>query len=466
MSAIDPRMAWEPYRPTMENPWDLRKVGHLYRRAAFGGSWAELQQALADGPEKTLDRILTGRPESEEFTRTTEFMASEASMPSAAPTTRLAAWWVDRMLTTAHPLREKMTLFWHNHFATSNAKVNNLRFMLGQYRTLHQHALGRFESLLQAISLDPAMMIWLDTKDSLKGKPNENYARELMELFSLGIGHYTETDIREAARAFTGYTIKNGQGVLNASQHDDGTKTVLGQTGRFQAADIVRICLDQPACPRFIVRKLYRFFISEAEEPSPELIEPLAKRYRQSGYDTADLVSTILRSELFFSPRAYRQRIKSPVSFLLGMVRGLEGRVGSLHLAEALESLGQALFAPPSVKGWDGGEAWLNGQTLLLRQNLALAITSTEDSRFSRRCDPVRLLRAHGRQNDEAVVAFLIDLFLQGDVTEGTHPRLIRYLHQAKESKIPLYWTRQDAEDHRLRAVTHLVLSLPEFQLD
>src|SRR5207302_5124078 len=168
------------------------------------------------------------------------------------------AWWLYRMLYTPHPLREKLTLFWHNHFATSNSKVNNAGFMLGQYRLMHRHALGSFRTLLQEMSRDPAMMVWLDTRDSKKGNPNENYARELMELFSLGLGHYTEKDIREAARAFTGWEIHGTEAFFNKAQHDDGVKTVLGRTGNWKGADIVRICLEQQAAPVFLAGKLYR----------------------------------------------------------------------------------------------------------------------------------------------------------------------------------------------------------------
>ncbi len=465
--AIDVRTAWEPYKPTAENPWDLRKVGHLYRRAAFGGTWAELQQALADGPEKAVDRLLSGGPASPDFDRTSDFMASEKSLPAETPGVRLAAWWLSRILRTPHPLREKMTLFWHNHFATSLRKVQNARYMLGQYRTLHEHALGDFRAMLKAITFDPAMLIWLDTTTSTKGKPNENYARELMELFSLGIGNYTEKDIREAARALTGYSLSDtGKLVTNSTQHDDGEKSVLGQTGKWKADDIVRICLDQPACPRFVVRKLYRFLISEADAPAAELLEPLADQYRKSDFDTAKLVGTMLRSNLFFSATAYRQRVKGPVDFAVGIVRGLEGNVGPQRLAEALETLGQVLFAPPSVKGWDGGPTWLNGQTLLFRQNLAQALTSTEDVRFGRRCDPVAAVSKNGRKTDEEIVDFFLGVFLQNDVPADAKANLLDYLAAARKTRFPAYWSADDVAAHRVRTVAHLTLTLPEFQLD
>jgi uncharacterized protein (DUF1800 family) len=457
--------AWEPYTPTPANPWDLRKVGHLYRRAGFGATQSELEAGLADGPQKTIDRVLNGKPDGDDFVQTSEFMASEKSMPPASPSPRLAAWWLDRMSKTSHPLREKLTLFWHNHFATSNSGVRNARYMLGQYRLMNRYALGSFRELLVQMGTDPAMMVWLNTVDSVKGKPNENYARELMELFSLGIGHYTEADIREAAKAFTGYEIAAGKGTFNARKHDLGQKTVLGTTGAFRGEDIAKICLDQPACPRFIVRKLYAFLVSEAEPPAPDLIEPLAELYRASEFDTGKLVGVILRSNLFFSPTVYRAKIKGPVEFAVGIVRGLEGVAGALPLAEALEGLGQELFAPPSVKGWDGGPTWLNAQTLLSRNNLALALTSTEDNRFNRRCDPAAVLARHGKTTDAEVDDFLLGVFLQGDVPGESRARLLDYLAMSKTTKHPVYWTADDVTNHRLRAVAHLVLTIPEFQL-
>ncbi len=456
---------WAEYLPSDKNPWDLKKAGHLLRRATFGATHAELQTALKEGPKATIDNLLIGREPSADFEKTSDYLASEQSLPTSASNPRLAAWWLWRMLNSGHPLREKISLGWHNHFATSNAKVQNAQFMVGQYRLIHKHALGDFRVLLKEISFDPAMLIWLDAKESKKGKPNENYARELMELFSLGIGHYTEADIREAAKAFTGYDVAAGAMKFSAKQHEAGSKKVLGQAGNWKGEDIVRICLEQPACPRFLVRKLYAFLVSETANPTDELIHPLADDYRKSGFDTAKLVETILRSEHFFAVSSYRQRVKSPVEFALGIVRGLEGTAGVLPLAEALEPLGQALFAPPSVKGWDGGPTWLNAQTLLFRQNLALALTSTEDSRFGRRCDPAKLLAKHGKTGDADAVDFLLAIFHQGDVPATARKKLLSYFESAKTSKYPSYWTADDIRDHRLRTVAHLALTLPEFQL-
>src|SRR5262249_35040866 len=267
-------------------------------------------------------------------------------------------------------------------------------------------------------------------------------------------------------RAFTGYEVKDGKGHFNARQHDASEKTVIGKTGKFKGEDIAKVCLDQPACPRFIVRKLYDFLVSEAEPPAAELIDPLAEQYRASGFDTGKLVSTMLRSNLFFAPPAYRTRIKSPVDFACGIVRGLEGGVGTLPLASALEGLGQVLFAPPSVKGWDGGPAWLNAQTLLARNNLALALTSGEDGRFATRCDPAALVAKRGAKTDPEAVDYLLGVFFQGDVQPAAREKLLDYLATAKSVKYPVYWSVADKSNHRVRAVTHLALTLPEFQLN
>jgi uncharacterized protein (DUF1800 family) len=299
--------------------------------------------------------------------------------------------------------------------------------------------------------------------------PNENYARELMELFSLGIGNYTEQDIREAARAFTGWEIPQGKAVFNSARHDNGEKTVLGQKGTWTGADIVRICLEQKSCPYFITRKLYAFLISETEPPTHELLQPLATQFRQSDYDFGALVETMLRSNLFFSSTAYRRRIKAPVDFALGIVRSLEARTGTTPLAAALESLGQNLFYPPSVKGWDGGQAWLNGQTLLFRQNLALTLSSSEDKDPHdgvRRPAPFLLAQKYGKKTDAELVEFFLRLFLQDDVSPDSRARLLDYQHHAHKLAVPAYWTDQDAAEHRVRTLCHLVLTLPEYQLD
>lgn len=468
---IDRTWAWQPYRPTAENPWDVRKVAHLYRRAAFGATIGELEQGLRDGPQRTVERLLRGGAGQQNF----ENLCNRLARPikDANDGNQLTAWWLYKIAYSPHPTLEKLTLFWHDHFATSNLKVNNAGYMLGQYALMHRHALGRFDTMLQEISLDPAMMIWLDTVDSVRGRPNENYARELMELFSLGIydirnprqPNYTEEDIREAARAFTGYRIVEGRAVFRPELHDPTEKTVFGRRGRWRAEDIVRLCLEHRNCPYFITRKLFQFLIAETFEPTAELLEPLAEDFRRD-YNIGRVVERMLKSNLFFSPHAYRAKIKSPVEFAIGIVRGLEGRVGTLPLSAELEKLGQRLFYPPSVAGWDEGRAWLNGQTLLDRNNLALALTSTNDDRFANRCDPARLAARLRLETDEEQIGFFLRLFLQEDVPAAHRRRLQEYVQAARRRPRPAFWTEQDAEEQRIRAICHLVLTFPEYQLN
>src|SRR5438132_432359 len=340
---IDPRWAWEGYRPTAAAPWDIKKVGHLYRRAAFGANMPKLQGGLRAGPDRTIDLLLAGKPDRNSAIPTTESLKDNIRQGNIGQ--QLTAWWLYRMLYSPHPLREKLTLFWHNHFATSNIKVQNAGHMLGQYELMRRHAQGSFRTLLVEMSRDPAMMIWLDTIQSQRNQPNENYARELMELFSLGVTNarrpgqrnYTEDDVRQAARAFTGLRIQNGQAIFREADHDNGEKTVLSQTGRWRPDDVVRICLEQESAPYFIVRKLFKFLVSDSLAPTPELMEPLASEFRRSDYDFGALVERVLRSNLFFSNHAYRTKIKAPVDFVLGIVRGLEGQggVGTVNLATA-----------------------------------------------------------------------------------------------------------------------------------
>jgi hypothetical protein len=475
---IDPRHAWQPWRPSDQTPWDLKKAGHLYRRAAFGASWGELQTAVEGGHERTIELLLRGRPDPDGDAL---FVTMARAIRNSNNGPQLPALWLYRMLYSTHPLKEKLTLFWHNHFATSNLKVQNAGYMLGQYELMRAHAQGSFRTLLVEMSRDPAMMVWLDTIQSTRRQPNENYARELMELFSLGImngrrpgqRNYTEQDIREAARAFTGWRIDNGRAAFRADDHDDTEKNVLGQRGRWRGDDIVRICLEQESAPYFICRKLFKFLVSETIAPTPELLEPLAEEFRRD-YNFGALVERVLRSNLFFSPQAYRSKVKQPVDYALGIVRGLEGHgagegrrgIGSIALAAALEGLGQRLFYPPSVAGWDGGQAWLNGQTFLLRQNLALALSSTTDDRFGRRTDPAELVRRHNRRTPDEQVDFLVQLFLQGDVPAEGRQRLRDYVAGAERQTYPAFWSADDAADQRVRTLCHLVLCLPEFQLD
>lgn len=381
LTKVDPADAWKPWNPGTDG-WTRKWAAHLYRRAGFGATPAEMDRALADGFPKTLDRLLTGEPDAAERLELLTETGQYYNEPS-----NLRAWWLYAMIESGHPLREKLTLFWHNHFATSYAKVRSTKLMYEQNVTLRKHALGHFRPFLLNMSKDTAMLVWLDSNRNVKGAPNENYAREIMELFSLGVGNYTEKDIREAARAFTGWhhDAEMTQFENNPALHDDGPKTVFGQTGNWTGADIVRLCCDHPACAKFLVGKLYTYLVSETKPPAP-LLEPLTERFRKSDYDIAALVNTMLASRLFYSDHAYRKRIKWPVEYAIGAVRAVTpNRVPLADLVPPLAQMGQVLFAPPNVKGWRTGTDWLNSATLLARNNFAELVAIGNFSRQGNR---------------------------------------------------------------------------------
>jgi uncharacterized protein (DUF1800 family) len=370
LKLVDPVEAWKPWQPA-KSEWSRKWIAHLYRRAAFGAKPEEIARALDDGLAKTLDRLLKGTPAAE----VTALDLFDESAKHCKNADDLRSCWLRLMMETEHPLREKLTLFWHNHFATSIAKVRDWQMMLEQNQVLRKHALGNFRPFVLEMTKNPAMLLWLDSNQNNKGAPNENYARELMELFSLGVGNYSEKDIREAARAFTGWhtdcALRNESFQFNAVDHDDGIKTIFGKTGNWNGEDIIKFCCEQRACAVFLVGKLYTYLVSESPPPKG-LLKPLEDRFRSSDYDIADLVKTMLGSRLFFSHHAEWKRVKWPVEFVLAASRSLLPEIMPPgRLVEPLSGMGQALFAPPNVKGWRTGTDWLNSATMLARNNFA-----------------------------------------------------------------------------------------------
>ena len=272
--SIDPDRAWSTYQPSTETPWNIRSAAHLYRRAGFGATREELRLAVAAGPAEAVDSLLNSAHEPESYLHEVDSLAS-ASLAAGNPK-RLSAWWAYRMLSTPAQLLEKLTLFWHGHFATSAEKVQDADLMFAQNNLLRKFALNDFSALLLEISRDPAMLVYLDSASNRKAHPNENYAREIMELFCLGEGNYTEQDIRELARCFTGWEVKNKKFRFNRYQHDSGSKTVLGESGMFGGEEGVAIVAKQKSAPLFIARKLVQFFVMDEPQPSLELLTPLA----------------------------------------------------------------------------------------------------------------------------------------------------------------------------------------------
>ena len=285
--------------------------------------------------------------------------------------TRATIWWANRMLASKRPLEEKLTLFWSGHFATENEKVTDYRLMLHQIEMLRQNANGNFRNLLIGVSKEPAMLIYLDNRINTRGSANENYAREIMELFSLGVGNYTEKDIKEAARAFTGWTNSGLKVIYKPELHDDGEKTFLGARGNFDLEQVVDIILKQKVAAEFITRKLYRFLVRE--DLSPELNAKLAAILRDGNYELKPLLKTIFLSKDFYSPASYATQIKSPVQLVISTYKklGLTEAPGAPYFPTVTTNLGQSLGNPPNVKGWDGGRSWINPSTMLIRANFA-----------------------------------------------------------------------------------------------
>jgi len=290
---------------------------------------------------------------------------------SVLETNRVSYWWANRMLTSPRPLQEKMALFWHGHFASNEAKVRDYRKLLGQLELFQKQGMGNFRDLTVAVAQDPAMLSFLDAGVNVKGASNENFAREIMEIFTMGVGHYTETDIREAARAFTGWNYVDTKFVINKDQHDDGEKTFLGHTGRLDGVAVIDIIMQQPATADYIAGKIYRYFVRE--DLPPELQKKLGAILRQNHYEITPLLETIFLSRDFYSPASVGTQIKSPVQLTVETYKklGQKNIPGVPDFNLATSALGQQLFSPPTVAGWAGGQSWITPGLLLERGNLA-----------------------------------------------------------------------------------------------
>ena len=334
------------------------------RRPLSDDERATLARARRDGDEGVLERF--------QRERTTRDMQDRDQLVS------MRQWWLKRMIETGRPLEEKMTLFWHGHFATGWRTVEDSYHMYLQNRMMRTHATGDFADLAYRIIRDPAMLRYLDNNRSRRGQPNENLARELMELFVLGEGRgYTERDIKEAARALTGFTFEDDSFVFDGRAHDDGRKSILGKDGPFDGDDLVKILLSRPECSEFICGKLHRFFVDDgpaAPDPDARMaVTRLAELMRREKYRLKPVLRTLFLSRHFHDPAYRGSVVKSPVQLVVQTIRQLGTPPRELAtLSSALELMGQSLFQPPSVKGWDGGRAWINTSTLFIRQNTAV----------------------------------------------------------------------------------------------
>ena len=369
---------------------------HLLARTGFGASEVQVEEWALLTRRQAVDRLLLVQPAAPTVSMPASLLAYErrqnpndlspAEFKAWTKKQREAgvamrAWWVDEMAAAHTPerqLRERMVLFWHNHFVSSNQKVRSTALMLQQNQLFRTHALGNFGVLLHAVGKDPAMVIYLDSAGNRKGSPNENFAREVMELFTLGEGHYSEADIKDAARAFTGWSIDRDTGEFRwrAFQHDEGVKTVLGRTGRLDGDAVLDILLAQPATAEFIAAKLWREFVSP--KPTAGALLPVARRLRDSGYDVREALRTLLGSDAFWAEENRQALIKSPVDLLLGAVHAYDIPLPDARVAAmALREMGQDLFVPPNVRGWPGGEHWVNSSSLLARKSVLERLLGT-----------------------------------------------------------------------------------------
>jgi uncharacterized protein (DUF1800 family) len=365
-----------------------------------------------------------------------------AAIVAANNIEQLRGWWLLRMTQTAFPLRARVALYWHNHFATSFAKVQSSAMMLQQLRTFERHGLGRFEDLLLAVARDPAMSVWLDGDQNIVGRPNENFARELFELFALGVGHYTEDDIREAARAFTGWHQRGGRFRFLRLNHDTGRKTVFGEMGHFGGEDIIRLAVRHDACAPFLARKLIREFVHP--DPPAKLVDDIADRLRDNGMHIGHTLRDLMKHPSLRDEALARRRVVAPVEFVVGMARSIGLRPAANDMARVTSDMGQRLFEPPSVKGWDGDRAWLNAATMLVRLNTATRAAGHE------RFDAATMLRRHGLDHTRDAVRFAAQLTLGDALPAG----LARALHAGPSDP-----------DAALRRALRLLFSCPEYQL-
>jgi uncharacterized protein (DUF1800 family) len=447
-------------------------MGHLFRRAGFGATRDELEAALAKGYEATLEGLL--HPEQAPDLEQDILFRSFPDFHETRKVDVAAAAWVWRMIHTQRPLEEKMALFWHCLFATGNAKVESPLQMATQIDTFRRMALSDFRSILLELSKDPAMLFWLDNQLNTKDAPNKNYGRELLELFSMGIGTYTEDDVKDCARAFTGWTFQEVvPGVkpygrfrwafeFHPEQHDDGNKSFLGECGAFDGTDIIDIIVRQPATARFLAKRLYLFFV--ADHPDPEAIDHLASVYYQSQYDIRAMMRALFLSPFFHSERAYYAKVKSPAEYVVGIMR-LVGdyavpQPGFGDISLECRYMGQDLLNPPSVEGWHTGEEWIDTGCLVERVNFGARQLGDVSKPGVRRI--VERLRAQGELAPEGFVDGCLDLLGPLTVRTKTRAALVKFASRGGPLDLE---QGNHAADQRVAELLSLIAATREFQM-
>ncbi|MGB1009539.1 MAG: DUF1800 domain-containing protein [Thiolinea sp.] len=363
------------------------KARHLLARTGFGAEWEEVQRFQAFTLDQAVAFLMKNKDMSlppvpnfsnwQKMSMLNRNMARRKMVMRIAKTEKrgLQAWWLQHMLTTRSPFLERMTLFWHNHFPSSVQKTKMASLLVNQNRLLRKHALGNYGLMLREIAKDPAMLVYLDGYQNRKGALNENFSRELLEIFTIGRGRYSERDVKEAARAFTGWTINHrGQFAFDRTQHDAGVKTFLGQRGRFHGDDIITILLKNPHTAKRLAEKLWHEFIS-VSRPHPAVIAQWSNILIRSNYNMSIMMQVILKSPQFWDPRNRGNLIKSPIELAIGTLRSLPYSLPRNDLAHSLNNLGQGVFEHPNVKGWSGGHEWVSTHSLLRRTALLANLT-------------------------------------------------------------------------------------------
>ena len=448
------------------------QIGHLLRRAGFGATPAELSTYGALGYSGAVDRLINYQQVSEDDTEN-RLKALNLNLNKPLDQQR---WWLLRMSWTQRPLLEKMTLFWHGVLVSSYRKVGGARAyarMMQQNQFLRDHAFDTYDNILLGITADPAMLFYLDLTKSTKNAPNENYARELMELFSLGLGHYTQQDVFEGAAALTGWHVRGLTSHYLPNDHNDLAKTFLGQKGNFDYKDVVRILANHPATPWFICRKLFTFFVYE--NPTTDDLKPLVDTYVQSGHNMGEVMRTLLLSPQFSSTKAYRSRIKSPVEYTVGAYRALniQGNGNGLPLFPLL--MGQTVFDPPNVAGWPGDKVsalWLNSGTWMTRLNYIDVLLSRGVFTRQEQTSPLDLqgiVNTNNTDSPEHFVDYFSSFLLDGIVDQNRRTQYIDYFTAQDTGNLNAQITLKNGKSYplsRVRGTLYLIMASPEYQLN
>lgn len=474
-------------KPLSPEAWDYAKARHLLVRAGFGGTSQEVQQLFSMGLYKAVDHLVDFHRQPSagasldvappsladplESQLRNAFIQSQAAAPrqsvDGGQLGRLRQWWLKRMVESPRPLQEKLTLFWHGHFATQQSVVQNSYTLYHQNQLFREHGAGNFGGLLYGIVHDPVMIRYLDNNLNVKGHANENLAREIMELFAMGVDQgYTEADIREAARALTGYTYDNntGQFRFQHDKHDTSDKTVFGKTGPWTGDDLVNLLLDQPATARFISLKLFEFFAHK--EPGSETVDSLASVLRTNQYELGPMLKNLFLSEVFYSEAAMGTQIKSPTQLVVGMLRdvGIKQVASYGEIDGMIQNMGQQLFEPPDVKGWREGRSWISANRLFLRYNATANLMQSVAQPGGRRgADLVDVLASAECKTAADVVNCLAKTCFAKPLNEQQRQKLADFLGELPPQ--PEWANQRDNINGRLRAVLVLMLSTPEYQL-